>query len=655
MRNLPRVQSLRVKLSVLFLTMVAVATLMMALSIGWISKDLKTTALTESLQRSADLLNETIDAERQRALAMATGLAHHPSTAAALAARDRETLAREYVPVFEELNRAFDIKQFQFHTAPATSFLRVHKPEKFGDDLSSFRHTITAANSTKEPVSGLERGRFGIGVRGVVPVFHNGEHVGSVEFGLGLHQAFLDSFTSNSAVPATLYRVEENGLEPFADTLEAELDASMISSALNEPIMMLEPEGLGGNLALIAVPINDYSQNAIGVAVLAVDKTRFDAIAERGNMLAFALAGVLAVIAALAILWLNRGIFSPLANVLEAMSRLSKGDTDLDIEGVGRKDEIGDIAAAVQVFRDNAIERSRLMSESEKEQEARAARQKAVEELIAGFRDEIQELLDDVAGNAERMQTTAKDLSSVATETSTQAGGAGSASQEASENVQAVAAATEELASSITEISQQTQQASRTAEKAVEAAETSNEMITGLATAAEKIDGVVALIRQVADQTNLLALNATIEAARAGEAGKGFAVVATEVKELAAQTGSATDEINTEIAAMQSATAQAVEAIQAITQTIGEVSTSANAIAAAVEEQGASTGEISSNVQRAATGASGVSENVAGVTRAAAETSQSADQVLAASDEVSTKTQRLRTVVDDFLGRVAAA
>ena len=351
----------------------------------------------------------------------------------------------------------------------------------------------------------------------------------------------------------------------------------------------------------------------------------------------------------------GRFLLRGLRDLAGRMAALAKGDTDFRIDGDQRSDELGRMWRAVRVFRENAIERAELMTASEREQEERAQRQAAIDRLIADFQSGVRGLLEDVAGNAGKMQETAEKLSTVATQTSSQAADAGSASETALQNVEAVASAAEELSSSVSEISRQVQQTSETVSKAVTAAQTSDQKITGLAETAERIGNVVELIRDIAEQTNLLALNATIEAARAGEAGRGFAVVASEVKELATQTGKATEEISTQIGAIQGATEETVAAIRAIAETMGDVSAATTAISEAVGEQANATGEIARNVENAAAGASDVSRNVGGVAEAAGDTQRSADQVLTASDSVSTKTRDLHAMVDDFLRRVAAA
>jgi len=364
----------------------------------------------------------------------------------------------------------------------------------------------------------------------------------------------------------------------------------------------------------------------------------------------------LAALLCVAMGWLIvAGVSTPIRAMTGAMTRLAQHDLTTEINGIGRKDEVGQMAAAVQVFKTSMIEADRLKEEQEEAQRVAAKRSALVDSLTRDFDHKVQGVVQTVASQAGQMQSSAQSMSATAEETTKQAGAVAAASEESAANVQTVASATEELSSSIAEISRQVSHSSQIAATAVSEAGKANEMVQGLLGASQKIGEVIALINDIADQTNLLALNATIEAARAGEAGKGFAVVAAEVKNLATQTSKATEEIGAQITGVQGATQDAVKAIASIGKTISEIDQIAATIAAAVEEQGAATQEIARNVEEAAKGTQEVSSNIGGVTEAANGTGAAANQVLTSARSLTSQSEELRTLVQSFLTQVKAA
>jgi methyl-accepting chemotaxis protein len=349
-------------------------------------------------------------------------------------------------------------------------------------------------------------------------------------------------------------------------------------------------------------------------------------------------------------------ITKPLRRMTLTMNDLAAGKLDIEVPGIERRDEVGEMAKAVEIFKSNAVARQALEVEQKEAETRGVARRKSdMNKMADDFEGAVGEIIETVSSASTELEGSASTLTSTAERAQELTTMVAAASEEASTNVQSVASATEEMASSVNEISRQVQESARMAGDAVGQARTTNDRVGELSKAAARIGDVVELINTIAGQTNLLALNATIEAARAGEAGRGFAVVASEVKALAEQTAKATGEIGQQITGIQSATQDSVNAIKEISGTIEKLSEISSAIAAAVEEQGAATQEISRNVQQAAHGTQQVSTHITDVQRGASETGSASTEVLSAAQSLSVESNRLKLEVGKFLSSVRAA
>jgi methyl-accepting chemotaxis protein len=611
------------------------------------------TAQEDQLRDRSALLVSSIASASDRAYSLAQWIANEPEIQKDFAQRDRQALKKSLLPIYEQVKKKININKFQFHLPPATSFLRLHKPDSYGDDLSNVRKTIVQANKNKKPVLGLDRGRFGFGIRGVTPVFQGEEHLGSVEVGIALNDAFLKELQDNFGFSGALVIKDGEKTVIQASTMSGNpiqnLRPELEKTFSTEEASLTLTENKGRDLAYYFSPVRDYAGETAAVLVLPRDIT--DAL-QAMNFKLYLLIGIgllVVIIFPLILFWLlHRSVTRPLARATGFAQDMAGGDLTGSLAQSDSRDEIGSLTRALSGMAENW--RTAIMNTNN-----------GVDTLDT-FSGEMNKVSHNLSSGADETSEKANTVASAAEEMSTNMTSVASAMEQTSTNVNNLASSAEEMSTTISDISGNADKTREITKEAVEVARQSSENITKLGKAAQEIDKVSESIAAISSQTDLLALNATIEAARAGESGKGFAVVAGEIKELARQSAEATDDIATKVKSIQGATDSAVQDIEKVAATINKVDEYVESIAASVEEQSAATREIADNVSQSSAGvdevnehvnqsssaASQIAEEIASVNSEARDISALSTEIEATSRELGSISARLRGIVSEF-------
>ncbi|WP_457574602.1 methyl-accepting chemotaxis protein [Desulfolithobacter sp.] len=653
----------------------------------------------EELQQHTSRVGEIIETEKEKTLLLAQTVSYIPMVQEYLATRNRTGMLQLCLPLYKKLQENTSLNVFHFHLPPATSFLRLQKPSKFGDDLSSFRKTVVDANTSHRSIVAVEKGKAGLSIRAVVPVDYEGEHVGSVEFGAPLDQAFFAKIKRIIGEDISLVVPDGNGFRYQATTGDQPIEAAsepMLKKMMHEKELQITKTTKNGRVYLTAYqPLLDYSGKIAGVLVVPQEITTQLSETRRAAVSIMGL-GILAILLVQGVIWLlfNQTINKPISELISRFEKASRGDLTqyLDsssVDGVncssisecGKTDcsmfgksgycweEAGSLADHPECPKVTSGEYS---SCSECKEVFGTVVQDEFSELTVyynGFLKNVARMVEDIRNNALNLNNAAGSLVTVsntldessaetaqrsesvaaaAEEMSSNMASVAAATEEAAANLNVMTTATEEISSTIQEIQENTSKAKDITGNAVNEAGDISSKVDELGVAAQDIGKVTETITEISSQTNLLALNATIEAARAGEAGKGFAVVANEIKELAKQTAEATGEIKKQIEDIQNSTGVTVEGIRNITDVIKEIDSIVSSISTALDEQSGTMHELTSNILQAGEGIGEVAENVAQSSSVSQEISSDVAQVNQAATNISQGSRKVHDQAEDL-------
>lgn len=589
--------------------------------------------LGEDIDQISDKL--IVDTTDQLRL-LARTVADIPSVQKDLAERNREDLQSVTLPMFKDLKSTVDLNVFHFHLAPATSFLRLQKPKKFGDDLSSFRHTVVSVNQDRKEAAGIEVGKAGLSIRAVVPVTYQGKHAGSVEFGAPLNDKLANTVKNTVKNDVAVIVPDENGFKYQAKThdriISPQIYTFLKEVMQKDEIRILQLKHNNREIMTAFKPLLDYSGKPVGILAVPHDITD-KLTAAKKSAFTIAVAGFLAILVVQALVFFifQRLIDRPLKAMNRRLERASQGDlSQQDNAGssAGGQDEFSELNNYLNTFMASVRTMVRDISHNSENLNQSSDNLAAISEEMDAGSTESARRSESVAAAAEEMSS---NMGSVA-----------AATEEAAANVNMMTTATEEISSTVSEIRQSTANAKKITDQAVTEAGDISTKVDELGNSAQDIGKVTETINEISSQTNLLALNATIEAARAGEAGKGFAVVANEIKDLAKQTAEATGEIKQRIEGIQNATSVTVKGIRTVTGIINEIDEIVSNIATALEEQAGTMGELTSNIQQAGEGIGEVAENVAQSSSVSQEIAADVAQVNQAAEEISQGTRQVK-------------